>query len=82
MNRAAVVLALLLGMSAVAALAWVGSSSHYQGCVAAAEAGTPVVATQGAASGYHPLNEGTPLAVSKRAIQARRAAIDGCSHFP
>ncbi|MBJ7469771.1 MAG: hypothetical protein JHD16_00635 [Solirubrobacteraceae bacterium] len=82
MNKAAVVLALLLGLSAVTALAWIASSSRYQGCVAAAEARTPVVATQGAASGYDPLNEGTPLAVSKRAIDARRAAVNNCSQFP
>jgi hypothetical protein len=66
----AVALAALL----VAALLWIASEEHYQGCVNAAEATTaaPKVETEA-----NPWN-----AVGESSGAERSAAIAGCSRFP
>jgi len=70
--------ALILGLLAVALLAWVGSELHYRSCVLAAEARTPVVVVRKPNQGR--FGEGTTEAVRGQA--ARKRAIDRCSRLP
>lgn len=70
MTRFAVALAILL----VAALLWLASEEHYQGCVSAAEATTAAPELE---ADSNPWN-----AVGKGSGAERSAAVAGCSRLP
>jgi len=70
-------LAIALTIIAVAALLWIASEQHYQGCVSAAEATTP--APEAEAGGLGGRYSGLS---GKNAGVERAAAVAGCSRIP
>lgn len=63
-----------LAALAVAALLWLASEQHYQGCVAAATANTVAPKVETEANPFNALDEGSGA--------ERVKAVNGCSRLP
>jgi len=66
--------AVALAAVALAALLWLASEQHYQGCVAAAAANTAAPKLETEANPFDALDEGSGA--------ERARAVNGCSRLP
>ena len=67
-------IAVALAVLIVAALLWIASEEHYQGCVSAAEATTAAPKAEADSNPWNAVGEGSGA--------ERSAAVAGCSRLP